>query len=787
MRILSKAIFKEVATSASLGTLLFIFVLFLRTIERLSSLLVKTSAPPVVIAKLFLYALPATLPFALPLGVLVGILIGLSRMSSDSEITAIRAAGISSITVARPVLLFASLALIITATSSLWLTPLSLHLETVIARNFAAAQLTGDIESRIFDEQFPNKVLYVNGVSTEGTQLTWHQIFMADVTPPAQLEQQGKDRGEGPRIIVAQQAVPHPDPANNRIILDMRDVRTSERDKEGRVITTSAPIQIEALQAQSQEDLQVNKTVQELDTVPLFKRVYRHRGTPLSREEYVDGAIELHQRFALPLACLLLALVGIPLGVSSRKGGKSAAFILTVLVAFFYYLAFITLIGLAKKGSLPVPIAVWTPDAIFSIAGVIMLARLETPSNCDLTAWFKSVWKRIASWVSSAKLKPSSGRVPRLSAGGGFLLRPMLVDAYVLNGFLFYLTVLLLALVSLIEVFTFFELLGDMVKNDIGMNTMVDYLWNLAPKLIYDLTPIGTLVASLICFGILTKYNEVTAFKAGGVSVHRLAAPVLVASLLISGLLFAFDHYYIPEANRRQEMLRAVIKKKPVQTYLDPNRQWIYGQGSRIYNYQFLDPHQSVMSNVNVYELDPQSFHVTHQISAERARWDDQLHTWVFQNGVSQDLMHGGSGTYKQFYGRSASFPELTEQPSWFVKEEKEYKEMNFSELGQYIRELQAEGMETTPLQVQYYKKFAVPLFALIMAGLSIPFAFIAGNRGAMTGVGISFGIAIAYWTIGTLFDQVGDLNQLPAAMAAWSPDVLFSLAGLYFMVRMKT
>ncbi|MGH9584309.1 MAG: LptF/LptG family permease, partial [Bryobacteraceae bacterium] len=74
-----------------------------------------------------------------------------------------------------------------------------------------------------------------------------------------------------------------------------------------------------------------------------------------------------------------------------------------------------------------------------------------------------------------------------------------------------------------------------------------------------------------------------------------------------------------------------------------------------------------------------------------------------------------------------------------------------------------------------------------IMAILSVPFAFIAGNRGAMTGVGISLGIAIAYWTVGAVFDQMGDLNQLPAAMAAWSPDVLFALAGLYFMTRMKT
>ncbi|MDQ2711974.1 MAG: LptF/LptG family permease [Acidobacteriota bacterium] len=785
MRILSRAIFREVFASAFLGTLLFIFVLFLRTIERLSSLLVKTSAPPAVIAKLLLYALPSTLPFALPLGVLVGVLIGLSRMSADSEITAMRASGISSATVVRPVLLFSFLALTLTALASLWLTPLSLHLESKVARNFAAAQLTGNIESRIFDEQFPNVVLYVGNVSTVGKQILWTPVFMADVTPANELQQQGRNRGAGPRIIVAEVAIPHPDPANNRIILDMRNFRSSEKDKDGNVITTVAPNQVEALQAQKQEELQVNKTVQEMDTGPLYKRVYRRRD--LSREEYIDAAIELHQRFALPLACILLSLVGVPLGISSRKGGKSAAFVLTVVLAFLYYLGFITLIGLAKKGSLPVPLAVWTPDAVFLLAGVFLVSRLEHPGDHDITSWFGTFFRGLTKRATAAR--PITNRRPvRFSGLRNFGLRPLLMDAYVLNGFLFYFGILLVALVSLIEIFTFFELLGDMIKNDIAMSTMVDYLWHLAPSLIYQLTPIGTLVASLICFGILTKYNEVTAFKAGGVSVHRLAAPVLVVSLLVSGLLFAFDHYYIPEANRRQEMLRAEIKKKPVATYLRPDRHWIFGEGSRVYNFQYLDPKKALMSNVNVYDLDPKTFRIDHQVSADRAQWNPSVHNWEFHNGLSHVAQSGGDDYgYKQFYGKTAVFPELTEPPSWFVKEEKEYKEMNFRELGRYIQELQLSGLNTVPLQVQYYKKFAVPLFAFIMAILSIPFAFVAGNRGAMTGVGISFGIAIAYWTVGTVFEQIGDLNQLPSVMAAWSPDVVFLLAGLYFMARMKT
>jgi LPS export ABC transporter permease LptG/LPS export ABC transporter permease LptF len=782
MRIISRAIFKEVALNAALGSGLFIFVLYLRKIEQLSAMLVRSSAPTLVSAKLFLYALPATLPFALPLGVLVGILIGLSRMSADSEITALRAAGISSVTIARPVMLFAFLALVITALAALWLTPLSLSLETKTAHTFAAAQLTGNIESRIFDEDFPDTVLYVSDVQTEEKQTIWRGVFIADVTPPEKLQVEGKNRGEGPRIITAAEAIPYPDQENNRIILDMHDFRSTERDKEGKAVTTYAQRHQWVLQAQKQEDLQVNKTVAQMDTGPLYKYIHKR---DLSPRDFVDGTIELNQRFALPLACIMLALVGIPLGVTSRKGGKSSAYVVTVLVAFLYYMSYASLLGLARSGRVAVPVAAWTPGTVYAIAGTFLLSRLERPGDFDLGAWLNAQGLRAWKWLQNL-LRTSTESVGRPLSARGFGLRPMLIDGYVLNGFLFYFGILLVALVSLVEIFTFFELLGDMIKNDISMTTMIDYLWHLAPSLIYQVTPIGTLAASLICFTILTKYNEVTAFKAAGVSVHRLAAPVMFASLVISLLLFGFDHFYIPAANRRQEMLRAEIKKKPVATYRRPDRQWVYGQGNRIFNFLHLDPKQNLMSKVNVFDLDPKTFHIAHQITADRAQWNDRLHKWVFENGVSQETTATGSN-YKQFANATATFAELTETPSWFVKEEKEYKELNFQELGSYIDELQASGLDTTPLRVQWHKKFSVPLFAFIMAILSIPFAFVGGTRGAMRGVLTAFIIAIVYWTVGTIFEQFGDLNLLPAAMAAWAPDVIFMLGGMYFMLRMKT
>jgi lipopolysaccharide export LptBFGC system permease protein LptF len=139
------------------------------------------------------------------------------------------------------------------------------------------------------------------------------------------------------------------------------------------------------------------------------------------------------------------------------------------------------------------------------------------------------------------------------------------------------------------------------------------------------------------------------------------------------------------------------------------------------------------------------------------------------------------------FTGQTATFPEIKEKPSWFLQEVLQEKQMNFEELESYIKTLKRSGVETIALQVQFYRKFSVPLFALIMAVISIPFAFFAGNRGALAGVGISFVIAIAYWATDSISQQLGAVALLPAAAAAWAPDAVFFLAGFYFFARMRT
>jgi LPS export ABC transporter permease LptG len=322
------------------------------------------------------------------------------------------------------------------------------------------------------------------------------------------------------------------------------------------------------------------------------------------------------------------------------------------------------------------------------------------------------------------------------------------------------------------------------------MTRVLTYLFFLTPELIYDSAPISVLVAVLITFGVLTKHNEITAFKASGISMYRLAIPVLGAAMLLSGGLFAFDHYYVPDANRKQDAIRKEIKGKPVQTYLHPERQWVFAPGSqdnpRIYYYKYLDPVQKVMVGAQVFELDPANFRVRRHISAEKVRWEPALKAWIFENGWSRDF-EGRREKFSNFTNQATMFRELDERPDYFLQEVLQDQQMNFQQLAAYIHDLQRTGIDTITLQVRFYRKFAVPLFALVMALISVPFAFLVGNRGAMAGVGISFGIAIAYWAISLLFEQLGDINLLPAALAAWSPDALFAMAGLYFFTRMRT
>jgi len=785
MRLLSRSIFREVAHSAVLGTILFTFVLFLQRVGKLFEILVRSSASPSTVAYLFGLAIPFTLAFTVPLGVLVGVLIALSRMSSDGEIIAMRAAGVPSRKVIAPVLAFAVLAMFVAGAASLWLTPWAARTTYRVLNQLVAAELTSEVQPDVFQEQFPNRVLYIQDV-IPGAVTRWRNVFIADITPPEEQKKSDHERGEGPRITVAADAIAVPDVKRNLIQLSMQNGLTYDVGKDfTEYYITSGQKGEQILEATKPNEVPV-KPYTEVDTIPLYHIAYHD--PKLDPDNLIQSRIELHQRIALPPACFLLALIGIPLGISSRKGGKSTAFVVTVGLAFIYWMGHLGAYGLAKQHKLPVGVAMWIPNAVFAFIGLALLTRLERPGDRDwmgmATDWSRSVWARFG------RLSRVAAPAPIRRQGRRFFILPQIADTYVLYGFVFYFMLLLVSFVLMTHVYTFFELLNDIVKNHIAISRVLTYLFFLTPQLIYDSAPISVLVAVLITFGILSKHNEVTAFKACGISLYRLALPVLVASVVLSGALFAFDHYYVPGANRKQDAIRKEIKGKAVQTYWNPGRHWVFAPGNHndphIYYYNYLDPRQKIMVGPQVFELDSANFRLRKHIAAEKARWEPTLKAWIFENGWSRDFTRR-QDPFFNFSGQATTFRELEETQDYFMQEVLQDQQMNFQQLSQYIRNLQRSGIDTIALQVRFYRKFAVPLFALVMALISVPFAFIAGTRGATAGVGVSFGIAMAYWAIGKLFEQLGDINLLPATVAAWSPDFLFAMAGMYFFTRMRT
>lgn len=785
MRLLTRTIFREIFVTAMLGAALFTFVLFLQQARHLFEFLVRSSGSSKTVAYMFALVFPVMLPFAIPLGVLIGTLVTLSRMSADGEITAMRAAGVPGRRVVPAILLFGSLAMCCAAAASLWLTPWSIR-EGIRVRNvLIASELTADVQARVFEEQFPNKVLYVGDV-TIGPPSRWRQIFVADITPADERTPSASERGDSPVVTLAPEAIALPDASANRLQLSLKNGSTYEAGKDigDYHITEYSGQGDQALYAEKPKAATVSKPVTEMDTKPLYKMAYK---TPeLDKTSKLDAQIELNTRFALPLACILLSLAGVPLGITTRRAGKSGAVVLTVALALIYYIGLGTLVNLSKQGRLSPALAVWLPDLIFAVFGIAMMMRLEIPGDRDILGRVFGFIRGLARMPQQQqqRMQRALDRQQSKMRMGRFPLVPQIIDRYVLSSFLFYFFMLLLTFVAIFHIFEFFQLLSDIIRNSIPISTVVSYHFFLTPRLIYDFTPIGVLAAVLVVFAILSKHNEITAFKACGISAHRLTVPILIACLGLSAGLFAFDHFWVPDADRRQDQLRSIIKGKPPQTYLHPERKWINTEHNRIYYYEYFDPASRVMSGVNVYEIDPGPFRLKRHIFAKRARWDDGLGKWEFQNGWCADIQGTRTTAFDAFTSRYFSFEE---KPDYFMREAKQSRQMNFRELQDYIADLQRKGFDTVALQVQLNKKFSVPMFAFIMAMVSIPFAFLAGNRGAMAGVGVSLAIAIAYWSLDKLFEQIGALGQLPPEMAAWSPDVIFSLAGLYFLVRMRT
>lgn len=791
MSLLFRYVFREVAVSSLIGAVLFTFVLYLQWIGDVMDLLVRADIPARDVGYLFALTLPLPLPYTIPIGVLVGTLLALGRMSTDGEITAMRAAGLPGRRAVRPIGVFCLLAAIACGAVTLWLSPWAARERVRVGQSMQISQATARIPPRVFiEKEFPNRVLYVRDVEPGDSVVRWKGLFMADTRAP---ETRGSVEGldaavDGPRITIADEALVVARPEQNRLQVHLPRASIFEQSFDPRKYQRQTiEVGDETIETEPESFEGRSRELDQTETIDLW-RMRR------DSEKRIEAGIFFHQRLALPIACLVLPLVGIPLSISTHRAGKSVGVVLALGLVFVYYMFLLAGTALAQEGMMPPGPAIWAANLVFSVIGVRLLMQLDSPNRSD---WLAILARPVQRLVKRLRSTSETGEIPQFdenrrrraeqkerSPESLFDFFFPISDRYILQRFLFYFVLMVSAFVSIWVVFSFFELLNDMLAHG-KLALFLPYIYYLLPFLFYETAPLAVMVATLVCFGLLAKHQELTAFRACGVSLYRLAAPVLLTSILVSGTLFALDHYTLPETNRRQDAIRDEIKDRPARTFLNADRQWTYGQDERIFYHRYFDWAKREMAPIFVYDFRTEPFDLSRHIYAERARWDEARREWVFENGWVRELDAGRVTRFEQF--SKQTFPDIRETPEYFRKENKPHQQMNWRELAAYIQDLNQAGFETTELIVQWHKKFSFPTFAFAMALLALPFAMVTGNRGALAPVAFSLAVAISYYALSALFLQLGKASQLTPMMAAWAPGLIFGLTGGYLFLRVRT
>ena len=782
MRILTRYILGEILSLTLIGCALFTFILFMPLLPHILEVVVRNSSTLADVAQVFLFTLPNLFKVTIPMAVLWGILLGLSRLASDSEIIAMRASGLGIGYFVRVASIVAIGGTLLGLGNSLYLAPRANQAIVEMEQSLETSQASYEIEPRVFYEDFHNYVLYVEDVRSGTGAANWRQVFMADVSDPA-----------NPLITTAASATVVTDNTQEllmRLRDGVRDETVADQPEQSNIstfTTTDLPLMLS-----QQSDVHLERLDTPLYAMPL--------GALLKHTSGPDGKrflIELHNRFAFPAACLVLMLVGVPLGVASRRGGKSSGFVFTILLVFVYYFLSSTGIQLGHQNKLPAFLAVWSANLLFAVAGTFLLWQMATGGRIlnAISAWIarspkpKTTTRR--NGFAPKELLDKLWRRGATSNGKSRGIFPRIIDEYIVRELAGLFVLVLAGFVLLMIVFTFFDLLGDILRNHPALAIVGDYLLNLTPSMIYQIAPLAVLIAVLVTFSVLNRNSEIIAMKATGISLYRLVIPVVSIAVCIALCLFLFDQFYLPQANRRQESDRNVIKGRPPQTYLHPEAQWIFGPKSApgqpgcIFYYEFFDADTNEFANLSVFEFNPATFQLTGRIFAQRAVWDEDSRAWRFENGWERQIQGSNVTSYRTFL--KTSFPEMRATPDYFKKEDLQSQEMSFSQLDRYIRDLRQSGFDTKRLSVALWHKLSYPLIAVVMSVLAIPFALSMGRRGSITGVAVAIGVALAYWVVDGLFGAMGNVNYLPPSIAAWSADILFMLVGGYLLLKTPT
>jgi LPS export ABC transporter permease LptF len=365
-RLIDRYILREVVPPFLVGLLLITFVLLMNQVLLLADLFIDKGVPILVALRVFGLLVPSILVFALPMAVLMGILGGLARLSADSEIIAFRTLGVGSRRLARPLVLFGLCGLVLTLPLALWIAPHSNNAWVQAMADSVLARVRLNVEPLEFNESLPNMVFMVRNV---GRDKVWHDVFAFLTKDPSR-----------PRLVMARTGTVRLFPEQRRAILELVDglIYAGSPSEPGEDTLTSferleEEIDVEGLFG----TVSSGKRVREKDIGELVRdlKVLEADASAAKANARLVRAhrIEIHKKIALPAACLVFALLGLPLGVMTGRAGRSGGFSLALVIILVYYALITVGETAAMDGRISAVLGMWGPDLILAIAGAWLL------------------------------------------------------------------------------------------------------------------------------------------------------------------------------------------------------------------------------------------------------------------------------------------------------------------------------------------------------------------------------------------------------------------------------
>jgi len=361
------------------------------------------------------------------------------------------------------------------------------------------------------------------------------------------------------------------------------------------------------------------------------------------------------------------------------------------------------------------------------------------------------------------------------------------LDWWIFSGLTRQFALVMTSMVAVYVVFQYLELADTILRNKVPASTVLSYYWHLFPRMCVDVLPFATMVATLVTFGMMSKFNETTAVRCGGVSIWRAVMPAVLLGAVLSSGAFLLNDYVLPESNQRVDDLRREMSGQPQQRRSTARGFLMGSDGRSLYQFRSVTSHQAKskvdaqITGLTVLSPDDDG-RVTDLWTATDAVWrGDQ---WVLRNGWHALIDSSNQVKVEMFTERPLA---RLERPDYFAAIRKAPNQMAFGELSRYVEEQAAAGFPTAALTVDLQKKLAFPAATLVLVLIGLPFAFSTGRRGALYGVGIALILAVLYLAIAAFFTAMGSAEYLPPMAAAWAPNALFGLAGVYMLLHVRT